>query len=125
MPNWQPNWEDVKFDHAKAQAAIDQCNNSAGALDNALTGWATALGALTTNGQWVGAYRDQFDTAIPGFEQDANDTRDALRQLAGQITTAAGQATTEQARRVADRERWQQEAEQERANRPSGGHVPE
>ena len=126
MPNWQPNWEDVEFDHAKAQAAIAECNNSARGLDSALAGLATEATTLDANGAWTGRYRTDFDAARPVVEHDGVATRTALLDLARAIATAAAQATTEQAGRVADRERWRQEKAQEDAQRPSGGgRIPE
>jgi hypothetical protein len=126
MPNWQPNWEDVQFDHAKAQAAIDECNAAASALDTGLTGLSTAQSTLDHDGSWQGRYRDDFGRAVPGLQGDATSTRDELRQLAGAITGAASEARAEQSARVADRQRWRAEKAREDAARgPGGRRIPD
>lgn len=128
MPDWQPNWEDVAFDHAAAQAAISQCKLSAGALDTGFTGFAQAVTALRTNGAWTGAYQSDYDGAQGRLGTDAGHTAGDLRTLASAIEAAAGKAKAEQTRREQDRARWRREkaAEDEaRRNRPRGGRVPE
>jgi hypothetical protein len=127
MPDWQPNWEDVDFDHAAAQAAVDECRLSAGALDTAFTGVATAEATLDTDGAWAGPYRFDFDAAQPAMMTDAGDTAGALRRLANDIATAAVQAGAEQEQRERDRERWWAEKaveDQQRAQQPPGRNIP-
>jgi hypothetical protein len=117
----------VTFDHAAAQAAIDQCRLSAGALDTGFTGVGQATTTLSANGAWTGTYRDDYDDAVRTLSTDAGDTAGDLRRLASDIALAAGNARTEQAKRERDRVRWQKEKDVEdearRAQRP-GGYVP-
>ncbi|HYZ99934.1 MAG TPA: hypothetical protein VE575_14335 [Acidimicrobiales bacterium] len=129
MPDWQPNWDDVDFDHARTQAAIDECERAAGALDTVVDGLHGAHRQLDSDGAWRGRYRDDYDTEQPAIVDDAVATRDALRALALAISDAAGAATAEQARREADRERWREERDRELAQQgyarlPSGKLVP-
>jgi uncharacterized protein YukE len=112
-PNWQPNWDDVDFDHAKARAAADACRQAVGALTTVVDGFATAQGTLVTEASWEGRFRDDYDGEHPKVIAEAIDTRQALRDLARAIETAAGEASAEQTRREADRERWRQEYERE------------
>jgi hypothetical protein len=128
VPDWQPNWEDVVFDHAAAQAAIDQCQLSAGALDTGFTGVGQAAMTLAASGAWTGSYRVEYDDAMGTLSTDAGDTAGDLRKLAAAIATAANKAETEQAERERDRARWRQEKDAEdearRARRPRGGQLP-
>jgi hypothetical protein len=129
VPDWQPNWDDVVFDHAKAQAAVDECRLAAGALTTVVDGLDGAHASVGTDSAWQGVFRDDYDTEQPLVRADAVATRDALTTLAGDITQAMTDASAEQSRRVADRVRWQAEADQERADReqyrlPNGKPIP-
>lgn len=128
MPTWQPNWEDVQFDHAAAQAAITECNLAAGALDNSLAGLDGAVTALASNGSWHGAYQAEYDTAQQNLRAEFPTTRAALAQLATDIATAATNARNEQAHRESERDRWRQEkATEDRAPAERNRHrnIPE
>jgi uncharacterized protein YukE len=124
MPNWQPNWEDVQFDHAAAQAAITECDLAAGALDNALAGVDGAVTALTNNGSWYGAYQVDYDIAQQRLRGDFPDTRQALRKLATDIATAATNARNEQAHRESERDSWRQEKAAEDQARARHRNIP-
>jgi uncharacterized protein YukE len=117
VANW-PNWKDVDFDFALAQAVIDECDRAAGALDTGLTGLSTAVAALDRDGAWIGSYSDDFHEAEPRLKGDATRTRDALRTLAGSIATASQAAHLEQQRREGERESWQQQEAAEDAAPP-------
>lgn len=118
MPDWQPNWDDVVFDHGRAQAAVDACNGMAGALDSVVTGFVGENTKLVAGGEWRGRYRTDFDREMPQIETAATGAVDDLRALAAAITTAMGAARREQAHRVSERERWHREREQELAAIP-------
>jgi uncharacterized protein YukE len=127
MPNWQPNWEDVQFDHAAAQAAVTECNLAAGSLDNALTGLSGAVSTLTTDGRWDGAYQVEYHVAQENLRRDFPTTRAALAELAADITTAATNARNEQTHRESERDRWRQEKATEdraRAERQRHRNIP-
>jgi hypothetical protein len=124
MPNWEPNWEDVEFDHGAAQAAAAQCRLSAGALDTGFTGVATAVTKLATDGAWTGAYQVEFDTARIALGTDASGAADDLRTLAGAIESAATAATAEQNKRERDRDRWRTQKAAEDAARVPRNRPP-
>jgi hypothetical protein len=113
MPDWHPNWDDVVFDHTKAQSAIDECRLAAGALTNVLDGFGPAHTSLASDASWRGTYRDDYDGERPLVVGEMRDARDALNALANDIETAAGEAAGEQSRREADRARWRAELERE------------
>jgi hypothetical protein len=122
MPDWDPNWEDVEFDHAAARAAVAECRLSAGALDTGFTGVSTAVTKLATDGAWTGPFQGEFDAAQATLATDARGTADDLRTLAGAIERAAAAATTEQNRRERDRDRWRGEKAAEDAARVDRRH---
>ena len=124
MPNWQPNWEDVQFDHAAARAAITECDLAAGALDNALAGVDGAVTALTNNGSWYGAYQVEYDIAQQRLRGEFPTTRQALRRLAADIATAASNARTEQTQRESERDRWRREKAAEDQARARHRNIP-
>jgi len=121
MPNWQPEWEDVVFDHAAADAAVAECNLAAGALDNANAGLATAAATLVTDGMWYGMHQVHYDVAEQRLQQAMPLTAVDLRRLASDITWAATRARTEQTHRESERARWISEkaAEDAAAGRPT------
>jgi hypothetical protein len=115
MPDWQPDWEDVVFDHAAAQAAIAECEHSASALDTAFTGVAQADTRLGTDGAWTGRYQREYDTERSALSTDAAAVAEDLRSLAGGIRSAAEDAAAEQTRRESERQRWWDEKRAEDA----------
>jgi hypothetical protein len=121
MPNWQPEWEDVVFNHAAADAAVTECNLAAGALDNATAGLAGAAATLATDGMWYGMHQVNYDVAEQRLQQAMPVTAADLRRLAANITGAATRARTEQAHRESERARWMSEkaAEDAAAGRPT------
>jgi len=121
MPDWQPNWEDVVFDHAKASAAATECRLAAGSLLTVADGLVSADGSLASDAAWQGAYRDDYSGERPRVATELRDARTALVALANKIEAAAADATTEQRRREADRTRWRAERDSERElARPRG-----
>lgn len=126
MPDWQPNWTDVEFDHAKATAAAEECRTSARAIDTALGG----LSGLPAADHWVGRYKDDWEADQAPTRTDLTGTRDDLRALARKIDQAAADATAEQTHREEERERWREELRQEQEDqpdptpRPGGSNVP-
>jgi hypothetical protein len=125
VPNWQPNWADVDFDHAKAAVAAGACRTTAATIDNVLLG----LGNLPAVDHWTGRYKDDFMNEQSGMVADLLSTMADLRRLASQIERASTEAETEQAKRVADRMRWREERDREdqandRCRLPNGHPVP-
>lgn len=124
MPDWQPNWSDVEFDHAAATTAVTECRSSARAIDSAVGG----LDGLPATDHWVGAYKDDWSADQAPTRNDLTGTADDLRALATAIEQAAEAARAEQRHRVAERERWREElrAETEASPEPTptGPGVP-
>lgn len=121
MPDWQPNWSDVDFDHAAATTAAEECRSSARALDTALGG----LDGLPATDHWVGRYKDDWSADQTPTRTDLSGTRDDLRALARAIDRAAADARAEQAHRESERERWREEAREEaEAEEPADAPVP-
>lgn len=122
MPPWQPNWNDVEFDQAKAAAAARECRTSASTLDAILGGRAS----LAATDHWTGRYRGDYDTEEPALFTELRNLRDDLLTLAGRIEAAATEAAEEQAARERERQRWRDERDREQADDPpsGGGRVP-
>ncbi len=124
MPDWQPDWSDVAFDHAAATTAVTECRSSARSIDTALAG----LAGLPATDHWVGRYEDDWSADQGPTRTDLTGTAADLRALARAIEQAAADARAEQAHREAERERWREEArtEAEEAARPTptGPAVP-
>ena len=114
MPDWQPEWSDVAFDHAAASTAAEECRASARALDAALAG----LSGLPATDHWVGRFKDDWSADQNPTRTDLGGTRDDLRALARAIEQAAADARAEQTRREDERERWWEEAREENADEP-------
>lgn len=115
MPDWQPNWQDVAFDHARAAAAADACDRAAASLVLTVDRLATVRTAATRTADWTGRYAEDFDTEAAAAGGDAGTTRTALADLARQIRAAGVAATAEQGAREASRARWRVEAAAEAA----------
>lgn len=116
MPDWQPDWTDVAFDHAAATTAVEQCRASARAVDGALGG----LAGLPATDHWVGRYKDDWSDDQGPTRTDLQGTAADLRSLATAIEQAAAGARAEQTRREQDRDRWWDEvrAENEESTAP-------
>ena len=107
MPSWQPNWSDVRFDHAQARHAIDQLRACAALLDSQTE--RRVILARRAQEEWRGRAREQFDEELRGIVSRAADLVDSMRSLAAYIEQAALDAAAEQRRREAARERWRAE----------------
>lgn len=102
-----PNWLNVEFDHALAAAAAGECRATAIVLDEAVGEMAAKRHLATSD--WTGDHKDSFTESEAARRGGVGDTAGGLRSLASAIDNAAHDALDEQARRVAERERWQQE----------------
>ncbi len=112
MPNWSPIWSDVVFDHAAAQAFADACRRTAQELDR-IRATRDSLAQATVI-DWEGRHRERFDRDIQRWARQAEDTAMRLLASANGVETRAGEAHREQARREADRRRWDAEVRAER-----------
>jgi hypothetical protein len=112
MPNWSPNWNDVRWDHAAANAAIAALNQAATALE---TGNIDRVkNANTAVKEWAGPHRKTFDEYIQRVLKEGGDLATAYRRAATDIANASRLATEEQNRRIRERQRWEDESQQER-----------
>lgn len=112
MPDWQPSWTDVEFDHAAAGQAVAACASAAKTIESTLNTEVRCLPSTTQD--WSGQAREDFDTGEPKIRQLRAQVREDLDRLARAIVAAAEAAKAEQAKREADRQRWRDEAEAER-----------
>jgi uncharacterized protein YukE len=113
MPDWQPNWSDVAFDHAAVAAGAEDCRAAALAIEAAVDAHARAADVARTD--FSGRARQEFDAGGDRFARDAARLVAELRATAAALEGAADDARTEQARRERERERWRAERDRERA----------
>ena len=111
MPGWQPNWEDVRFDHAGAQEAAAECDACAAFLDGRQAALGPAIAAARV--EWRGLHRQRFDDETDLLDHEARGLADELRLTAARIRADADAARAEQRRRELDRERWFEERARE------------
>ncbi|MBX0330383.1 hypothetical protein K2Z83_22235 [Oscillochloris sp. ZM17-4] len=112
MPSWQPNWQDVIWDHGAADAAVAALGRAASEIDRAAGERARA--ALTLLGEWRGAHRLSFDDQLRRADGEDQALAGDLRRAAQEVSRLSQQAREEQARRVYDRAEWRRECERER-----------
>lgn len=116
MPSWEPNWDDVRWDHGAAQGAISALRQAADLLDG--TADERARVARDATEQWRGRYREEFDDHLKQMLTRAHDLARQFRDKSDEIARADQGAYEEQRQRERDRERWRQEKEdEERAQR--------
>ncbi|MDQ6670026.1 MAG: hypothetical protein M3069_04655 [Chloroflexota bacterium] len=113
MPNWQPNWEDVRWNYAAADRAASELDQAAEAIDRTSTARGQASERATA--QWRGAYRARFDAQLMDTLGSAWELAGTYRESAARIRQASARAREEQARREHERERWRQEKASEDA----------
>jgi uncharacterized protein YukE len=120
MPNWQPNWSDVDWDHGAAAAAIGALRRAADMLDQT-TGQRERV-AGEARAEWRGRYRDQFDGQFRQMVSCAHQLAEGYRDAAYRIARASQSAWDEQRWREEERARWYMEKEaEERARRWQDG----
>ena len=113
MPAWQPNWEDVRFDHAGAQEAALECDACAAFLDGRHVALGPAIAAARV--EWRGVHRQRFDDETATLDRESDVLADELRLTAARIRAEADEARVGQRRRELDRERWFEERAREAA----------
>lgn len=113
MPNWQPNWQDVRWDYAAADRATSELDQAADTLDRTSTSRGDA--ADRARAEWRGAYRARFDMQLMDALGSAWQLAGTFRESAARIRQASARAREEQASRERARQRWYQEKAQEDA----------
>jgi uncharacterized protein YukE len=111
MPSWEPNWEDVRWDHGAAQGAISALRQAADLLDQRADERARVARDATE--QWRGRYREEFDDHLNQMLRRAHDLASECRDKSNEIARADQRAFDEQRRRVRERERWLREKRDE------------
>jgi len=120
VPNWQPNWQDVRWDFAAAERAASELDRAADQLDR--TSAVRRQASERATAQWFGVYRAQFDVLVAGTLSTAHFLAGAFRDAALRIRRASVQAWDEQQRRIADRNRWRAEKAKEDAAAAAKAH---
>jgi hypothetical protein len=112
VPDWQPEWSDVVFDHAFAAAAADRCDAMAvrlAAIRSDLDRHAATAGV-----DWRGPARDDFERLRVRRRQHSQRLEVALRSWAAEARRASVTARAEQAARETTRQLWWQQTHAER-----------
>jgi uncharacterized protein YukE len=119
MPNWQPNWNNVRWDWGASDTAITSLRRSADKLDQ-LTNERVRV-AREAQREWRGKYREDFDDHLDRLVARARDIANQLRDAANRIASASQRAHEEQRHRENERARWWREKreEEDRARRPN------
>ena len=102
-----PQWDDVRFDHHLAEAAVAALRSTSTAVVSAAQHRST-LGFAATR-DWRGPHRDAFVLSLARVQASAAHLAALLLDQAAEISRAADAAHAEQRRRLADRERYRDE----------------
>jgi hypothetical protein len=113
MPSWQPNWDDVRFDHGAAKEAIATCTAAIEQLGNVRHAHVNAATSARTD--WTGSASSRFDEQRTAVDAAIDGARDALDAAIAAIEAAIDEAHAEQRHRVSERQRWRDERDAENA----------
>lgn len=111
MPNWQPNWNNVRWDWGAANAASAALRRSADKLDMFAHERSQVAGAAQR--EWRGRYRLEFDQQLQAMLSRSSNLAAEMRHAAGRIDQASTRAWDEQRHRERERERWRREKDEE------------
>lgn len=109
MPNWQPDWQDVRWNHDASEQAASELRRVADEIDRACFERSRAAEQATR--EWRGVYRRKFDDELRDILRRGRALAEDYRAAAARIDAAAQRAREEQARRVQGRQRWRLEKE--------------
>jgi hypothetical protein len=115
VPNWQPNWQDVRWNYAAANLAAAELDRASDQLESTSNTRLQVSSAAAT--EWRGVYRRRFDQQVTASLRSAWQQAGEFRDAATRIRRATQWAREEQARREADRARWYREKAAEDAAR--------
>jgi uncharacterized protein YukE len=107
MPDWQPNWEDVRWDYAAADNAARDLRRAADLIDHSTQERAGIAGEATA--KWLGRRRREFDEHYRQLSRRAADLAAEYRRSAADIERRSREAYLEQKRRELARMRWHME----------------
>ncbi len=113
MPNWQPHWDDVQFDHGETNEAVVLCQGALATL-------ADRHGALQgpyhmACVHWRGVKRYRFDAEWGAMHAQAETVAEQLRTHIVKLRHESAVALAEQRLREAERARWFREKAVEEA----------
>ena len=111
MPNWQPNWQDVGWDHSAANEAIANLRHLADQLDQ--TAHERSRVAQDAQAEWRGRHRIEFDQLLKQMLKKSSALANEFRDAANRVAWASQRAHEEQQHRERERERWRREKEAE------------
>lgn len=114
MPNWSPNWNDVRWNHGAANDAVAALRRAADEVEHSAAE-RMQVGRYAT-AEWRGIHRTTFDGALAQIISSARALADKYRAAAERIVEASRWAREEQARRERERERWRREKAEEERN---------
>jgi len=120
MPNWTPNWNDVRWDWGAGDEAAAALRRAADKLGG--TARERLRVAREAQAEWRGRYRDEFDVHLDRMVRQARELADEYRQVASRIASAGRRAYEEQRHREYERERWRREKRAEEQAERSRGH---
>ena len=115
MPNWQPNWNDVRWNWGAAAAASNALRRAAGQLDQTTDVRASVAGEAQQ--EWRGHHRETFDVDLRGVTVSFRSLAEEMRAAANRIDAASDRARAEQNHRERERDRWRREKEREERER--------
>lgn len=108
MPDWQPPWSDIRFDHAAARHASEVCRAASRRIRSEWSAREALAREASTD--WAGRYRDDFDRNFATQQRWLVHLAARLVAQADRIDRAAETASQMQSDREAARERWRHEA---------------
>ena len=111
MPNWQPNWNNVRWDWGAASAAASSLRRAADKLD--ATAQERQRAATEAQREWRGRYREEFDEQLRNMLRRATELAAEFRYMAHRIEQASQNAWAEQRHRESERRRWHSEKRKE------------
>jgi uncharacterized protein YukE len=116
MPNWQPDWTDVQFDHAAAHAYAAACRRTSTTVRQVANERRRLAADAVVD--WEGPQRDRFDADLVRWSMQASNVADQLIETANSVEAQADTARREQAHRELQRSRWWEESQAEERAAP-------
>jgi hypothetical protein len=109
---WEPNWNDVRWDHAAAGEMIAVLRQTAGILDTVSMELRHA--ALRSVAEWHGGHQQTFQERHARLLARIHEVRDRCGYAADMVQRVDHAARVEQCRRERERAEWEREQERKR-----------